>query len=277
VSAANLALENKNQPNKTPVAGPFMLTPPIDEDYWTYRVRLSDTQAIVGFPKFLTVGVGFAVEGDDWNCNLPYTCDARQIYEHIEHNKGDDAISREDCIAAIEMIQAAAKTDRAACGHGADERCEDCGRCHACPGARCVPCSICRCSCECAEQETKPALAQCPVCHMHTNTGDHTHPAAEVARRLIALDDVTAVETIDDTTVAVTVQPHDLDTWRWWLHRFQVPVHAVTHRGNDTATAKGTAPGGVQVLIVAHGVNALQPPAAAYITQRATESGGDRG
>ena len=62
---SDLTLERKNQPNETAVFGSedgptLLLTPPIDEDYWEYRVRLSETQAIVGFPKFSTVGIGFA-------------------------------------------------------------------------------------------------------------------------------------------------------------------------------------------------------------------------
>ena len=66
-----LKLERQGQEDKTPVFGAkgrgvAMITPPIDEDYWAYRVRLSDTQSIVGFPKFGTVGIGFAVE-EDWN------------------------------------------------------------------------------------------------------------------------------------------------------------------------------------------------------------------
>jgi hypothetical protein len=107
-----LILESKTQPNQTPTYGNFMLTPPIGEDYWEYRVRVADGQAIVGFPKFSTVGIGFAVE-EDWNTNLPYTCRAEEIYEHIEHNRGDDAITREDCLAAIQMIQQAVAADRA--------------------------------------------------------------------------------------------------------------------------------------------------------------------
>lgn len=118
MSANAMVLENKNQPDETPVAGPFMLTPPISEDYWTYRVRLSDTQAVLGFPKFFTVGIGFAEE-EDWNANLPYSCDAEEIYEHIEHNKGDDDITREDCLTAIRMIQQAVKADRDAEAGGA--------------------------------------------------------------------------------------------------------------------------------------------------------------
>lgn len=84
-------------------------TPPLDEDYWLFRVKLFEDQAIVGFPKFGTIGIGFAQE-DDWNTNLPYTQDAAQIYDHIKHNKAHDEISDEDCLAAIRLIQEAAKS-----------------------------------------------------------------------------------------------------------------------------------------------------------------------
>lgn len=110
----SLTLERRDQPNLSPEIGPLLLTPPVDEDYWAYRVRLTDRQAIVGFPKFLTIGIGFAVGDDDWNCNLPYTSDAAEIYEHIADNKGDDSITREQCIQAIRLIQDAVREDRAA-------------------------------------------------------------------------------------------------------------------------------------------------------------------
>lgn len=99
-----LVLETKGQQNKTVKAGLLAVAPLVNDDYWSYRVKLSDTQAIVGFPKYLLVGIGFAQE-EDWNTNLPSTCAAEDIYDHIECNKGDDAITREDCIAAIRMIQ----------------------------------------------------------------------------------------------------------------------------------------------------------------------------
>lgn len=108
---SKLELEIRDQADQTSQIGPVMLTPAIDEDYWTYRVALSGTQAVVGFPKFGTIGIGFARE-EDWNTNLPYTCSAVEIYDHIEHNKGNDEISREDCIAAIEMIRQQAIADR---------------------------------------------------------------------------------------------------------------------------------------------------------------------
>lgn len=83
-----------------------MLTPPIGKEYWLFRVPLSDTQAIVAFPKFGTLGVGFQRE-KDWNTNLPYICNTQEIFDHISHNKGDDAITDSDCIAAIKLIQEA--------------------------------------------------------------------------------------------------------------------------------------------------------------------------
>jgi hypothetical protein len=109
---SGLVLDVRGQEDRTAHIGPFMLTPSLGEDYWAYRVRLSETQAIVGFPKFTTIGIGFAQE-EDWNTNLPYTCGAEEIYDHIAHNKGDDGISREDCLTAIRMIQEAATKARA--------------------------------------------------------------------------------------------------------------------------------------------------------------------
>jgi len=110
--STTLKLETRGQPDTTGGDGVVMITPLIDEDYWEYRVRLSETQAIVGFPKFGTIGIGFAQE-EDWNTNLPYTCDAEMIYDHIAHNKADEAITREDCIAAIRLVQEAATAARA--------------------------------------------------------------------------------------------------------------------------------------------------------------------
>lgn len=108
-------LERKDQPDKTPTIqtskATMMLTPPIEEDYWEYRVQLSETQAIVGFPKFETIGIGFAVE-EDWNTNLPYSTSSDEIFDHIAHNKGDNSISDDDCLRAIELIQEAVRDSR---------------------------------------------------------------------------------------------------------------------------------------------------------------------
>lgn len=105
-----LVLERRDQEDRTPVVGHVMMTPGLGADYWSYRVVLSEKQAVVGFPKFFTVGIGFAVE-EDWNTNLPYTSDAEAIARHIGHNKGDDSIADEDVLAAIRLIQEAARVD----------------------------------------------------------------------------------------------------------------------------------------------------------------------
>ena len=109
-----LVLERKGQENETPVIGGVaMMTPAIDEDYWSYRVIVGEHQAVVGFPKFTTIGIGFAVE-EDWNTNLPYTCSTEAIWEHIRDNKGDAAIPDEWCVEAIRMVQEAATADQSA-------------------------------------------------------------------------------------------------------------------------------------------------------------------
>lgn len=93
------------------------------EDYWSYRVQLTDAQAIIGFPKFGTIGIGFLVE-DDWNSNLPYGTAPANIADHIGHNRlagGDEAIPRDHAVAAITLIREAAGEDR---GKPACRRCE---------------------------------------------------------------------------------------------------------------------------------------------------------
>lgn len=114
---SNLLLERRDQQNKSPMlrspgGATLMLSPSLDEDYWAYRVVLTEQQAIVGFPKFSTIGIGFAVEGDGYNTNLPYSCDADEIYDHIADNKGDDSITRERCVEAIRLVQVAVAEDR---------------------------------------------------------------------------------------------------------------------------------------------------------------------
>jgi len=108
--ASELQLEIRDQADGTVRVGSMVMTPQaIGEDYWTYRVRLGERQAIVGFPKFSLTGIGFAVE-EDWNTNLPSRCETEEIFEHIRHDKGDDSISDADCREAIRMIQAAANS-----------------------------------------------------------------------------------------------------------------------------------------------------------------------
>lgn len=81
-----------------------MMTPPLDAEYFIARVPLHRNQAIVIFPKFGTIGCGFAQE-KNWNTNLPISCPAEQIYAHIKHNKKYAAITETQCLEAIRMLQ----------------------------------------------------------------------------------------------------------------------------------------------------------------------------
>lgn len=114
MTTGTLVLERRTQADETLVIGDGLViaTPPISEDYWEYRVRLTDHQAVIGFPKFFTVGIGFAVEDADWNTNLPYlNCTAERITEHIWVNRGSDEITRDMVIEAVQMIREAAAHD----------------------------------------------------------------------------------------------------------------------------------------------------------------------
>lgn len=94
---------------RNPLAPSMLVTPPLDETFWLWRVPVSRDQAIVAFPKFGTVGCGFQHEHDDWNTNLPISCSSEEIYNHIKRNKGDRNIKKADCIKAIEIIRKAVK------------------------------------------------------------------------------------------------------------------------------------------------------------------------
>jgi hypothetical protein len=84
-----------------------------EDDYWLLRVKVSDKQAIIGFPKFGTIGVGFLQE-EDWNTNLPYDVGSEGIWEHIRHNKGDDTIPDERCLEALKLVCDAATKAKSA-------------------------------------------------------------------------------------------------------------------------------------------------------------------
>lgn len=105
-----LRLERRVQAAQPLIGGAISLTPPIDEDFWGYRVQLGHGQAVLGFPKHGTVGVGFALE-DDWNTNLPYRCTTDDVVAHILHNKRFACISDEDVRRAVLMVQEAAADD----------------------------------------------------------------------------------------------------------------------------------------------------------------------
>jgi hypothetical protein len=85
--------------------GTISITPPVGAEYFLARVPLFKDQAIVIFPKFFTIGCGFAQE-ENWNVNLPIrTCSSQEIYEHIKGNKKYDEITEEQCISAIDELR----------------------------------------------------------------------------------------------------------------------------------------------------------------------------
>jgi hypothetical protein len=81
----------------------YLMSADAGENNWIARVRLTEKQAIVAFPKFGTVGIGFQSERD-WNTNLPASCEAEEIYDHIKHNAGSRKITRSMCIEAIRLL-----------------------------------------------------------------------------------------------------------------------------------------------------------------------------
>lgn len=98
----------KNGPEiKTRTGSLIMITPAINESFWIARVRVSEKQAVVAFPKFGLIGVGFQKEEQDWNTNLPHSEPAERIFRHIKINKkveGDEPPSDETCIEAIKLL-----------------------------------------------------------------------------------------------------------------------------------------------------------------------------
>lgn len=88
--------------------GTVLFTPQLGTDNsWLFRVQLSKKQSIVGFPKFMLIGIGFSKEKNP-NTNLPYTSLSENIFNHIKENKGSRKISDADCITAIKMVSDAA-------------------------------------------------------------------------------------------------------------------------------------------------------------------------
>ena len=83
----------------------FVITPAIDDNYWISRVHLYKDQYVVLFPKFFTYGIGFAIEDNEWNVNLPYKHSAEEICNHIWDNHKYDEITKEQVIEAIKLLQ----------------------------------------------------------------------------------------------------------------------------------------------------------------------------
>jgi hypothetical protein len=89
--------------------GVIMFTPAINQDYYIMRVVLYKDQALVAFPKFGLIGVGFAIEEGSWNTNLPYDVEAERLYKHIRCNKKYRAITKQTCLEGLKLLQAACK------------------------------------------------------------------------------------------------------------------------------------------------------------------------
>ena len=106
-----LTLQRREQNDRSTIVAGVSLTPPLD-DYWAYRVQLTPKQAVVGFPKHGTIGIGFERE-EDWNTNLPYRlCTTKEIRKHIWHNRGDKKIITKEMVdEAIDLVREAAAAD----------------------------------------------------------------------------------------------------------------------------------------------------------------------
>ena len=81
----------------------IMVCPPTSADYWMFRVKLHKDQAVLGFPKYGLIGVGFAIE-KDWNTNLPTNSGVSSIVNHIKHNRKYKAITDDMIKEAVELI-----------------------------------------------------------------------------------------------------------------------------------------------------------------------------
>jgi hypothetical protein len=87
----------------------IMISPSVDENYWMFRVKLCNDQAVLGFPKLGMIGVGMALE-ENSNTNLPLhtedtpLANANRIYSHIKCNKKYKSITRQMIVDAIILI-----------------------------------------------------------------------------------------------------------------------------------------------------------------------------
>lgn len=105
-----LTLQRRDQADDSDLGHGVSLTPALDEYYWSYRVYLTEGQAVIGFPKFGIIGIGFALE-EDWNTNLPSSMPTDEIVSHIWKNAGNPSITKAMVTAAVVMIQEAVVVD----------------------------------------------------------------------------------------------------------------------------------------------------------------------
>ena len=89
-----------------PGGGTFIVTPPLDGDYFIARVVLHKDQAVQIFPKFMTIGCGFAIEEGSWNTNLPLAWNTDELVDHIWKNRKYEEITKEMVAEAVDLLKA---------------------------------------------------------------------------------------------------------------------------------------------------------------------------
>jgi hypothetical protein len=107
-----LELQTRDQQDRSLIHTPFAplsLGTSGGDDYWAYRVVLTERQAVIGFPVHGTIGIGFA--SGETGVHLPYRAMTDQIMRHIGKYKGDPEIPDEAVRAAIVLIQLRATMD----------------------------------------------------------------------------------------------------------------------------------------------------------------------
>lgn len=110
--AVHLDLQTRDQQDRSLIhtsLGVLSLGTSGGDDYWTYRVPLTERQAVIGFPVHGTTGIGFAT--GETGVHLPYRAGTEQIMRHIGKYKGDPEIPDEAVRAAIVLIQLRATMD----------------------------------------------------------------------------------------------------------------------------------------------------------------------
>jgi len=92
---------------------------------WLFRVKLKYDQAILGFPKMGTIGIGFAKE-EDWDFNVPCEESVDVIFDNIKSNKRYSDISEREVREAIQMVKAVAQRYLEERPHREDEEEDGC-------------------------------------------------------------------------------------------------------------------------------------------------------
>jgi hypothetical protein len=103
----DLKLRRRAEEDQTRVGPNLSIGRSGGDDYWAYRVDLSDKQALIGFPKHGTIGIDFLHNrGED----LPYSVNPERLADFFAPGRllgGDAVIPREHVIRAIKMIREA--------------------------------------------------------------------------------------------------------------------------------------------------------------------------